>query len=125
VICIDTVNRVGSVRKASNGVIGDRVIGPFDLTASLAITFDGDTLTRLGRFDVTWYSSKTSVKGLQDFFLIDDGRGGEQGVHFYDRVGRKYDSSGCVRVTRGTSDAMTALLTRGGEIIPNVDAHVW
>lgn len=129
VICVDVSAQVGSVRSAKNGVIGNKVVPTFTVTTSRTDSDgpnkNGDTITRQGQFIAYNAQVKTS-SGLQNYIQFGSG---QQGVHYYSKVGAGYDSHGCVRVGRTASDAMWSLLVTGpaGNLVKKgvVEVHVY
>ena len=128
VICVDTTAQVGSVRSASNGKIGEKVLGAFTVTTSRKDSdgpnSNGDTITAEGHFMAGTPQKKTSI-GLVQYIPFH----GAQGIHAYPNVGLEFDSHGCVRVTQETSDAIWVLLVAGeaGDLVSAglVEFHIY
>lgn len=115
VVCVDISAQLGSIRSASNGVIGPKVVQTFVVTTS-RVDDDGpnergDTITGQGQFVAHSPQAKTG-DGLKNF--IGFGPGG-QGIHSYksSEVGPGNDSHGCVRVYSDVSAQVRKLLVTG------------
>lgn len=129
VICVDVSAQVGSVRSAKSGVIGDKVIPTFTVTTSRVDSDgpgkNGDAITRQGQF-VAYNAQAQTSSGLKNYIQFGPG---QQGVHYYKQVGYGYDSHGCVRVSKSTSDAIWNLLVAGtgGNLVKQglVEVHIF
>ena len=78
-----------------------RAVKTGEVTTSNVDTGAGDSITCTGKHRLGAFQRFTSHQ-LENFFLIEGC--GEQGVHYYDEVGKNADSHGCVRVKRPMTD---------------------
>lgn len=122
VICVDVSAQVGSVRRARNGVIGEKVIGTFVVTTSQVDYGKDDSITRNGQYRITAYSLESFTKKLKFFIPFS----GDQAFHCYTQVGPGYDSSGCVRLQCRIAEEIYDLLAESGAIDRgDVEAHIY
>jgi len=113
VVCIDTASQGGSVRIVNDGVVGEKVVSVYAVTTSRSITFNGDSITRTGHFELHNAARYSYTKRLEYFMP-------------FPQVGRGYDSSGCVRLQRATAETLWELLEVSGLIDQGrVQAHIY